>query len=140
MGAREWHVARAKHHKEVADYLEEPYPDWFAVALFYSALQYVHSALADEPELVKDERHPRKHTAGPTPGNGGRGVNDLVRDLYPDINVQYRSLFEMSHRTRYDAKQLGEMLPQLLLVQYKDVVRFCKQRCAGRPSIPTQAP
>lgn len=140
MGARRWHVARAKHHKEVADFLEPTYPDWYAVALFYSALQYVHSSLADEPELKKDERHPRKHTAGPARGNGGRGVNDLVRDLYPSIHVAYISLFEMSHRTRYDVEQLGPQVPALLLVQYRDVVAFCTGLNNTRPTISTQAP
>ena len=92
MGARKWHVARAEHHLEVGQHLQGRYEDWAAVALAYSALHYVHSSLADEPALLKDERHPRKHTAPAGAGNGGRGTNQLVRDLYPSIHVQYRSL------------------------------------------------
>src|SRR4051794_23850879 len=107
MGARNWHVARAEYHFKVADHLRDDYPDWAAVALFYSALHYVHSSLADEPSLAKDERHPRKHPAPAGAANGGRGVNQLVRDVYGQIHTQYMSLFEMSRRTRYDMAQMG---------------------------------
>jgi hypothetical protein len=140
MGARGWHASRAKHHKKVADFLESQYPDWAAVALFYSALSHVHSSLADEPGLPKDERHPRKHTAPPGDEHGGRGVNQLVRDLYPTIHVQYISLFEMSRRTRYDFEQLGANAYPLLVRQWKDVAQFCSGRNQGRPTIPTQQP
>ena len=140
MGARTWHAARAKHHKEVADFLKDKYPDWAAVALFYSALSYVHSSLADEPSLAKDERHPRKHTAPPGSANAGRGVNQLVRDLYPAIHTQYMSLFEMSRRTRYDFEKLGSMAYPMLVLQWKSVADFCTGLNQGRPTIPTQAP
>lgn len=141
MGARDWHVARAKHHKDVADFLEPSYADWAAVALFYSAMQYVHSSLVDEPGLPKDERHPRKHTAPPGAGlHGGRGVNQLVGALYGGIHVQYISLFEMSHRTRYDFQQLGPTAYPLLVVQWRDVKQFCLGMNQGRPKIPTQQP
>jgi hypothetical protein len=46
-------------------------------ALFCSALQNVHSPLADEPTLVKDERHPRKRSAPQGAQHGGRGLNQL---------------------------------------------------------------
>lgn len=140
MGARAWHVARAKYHKEVADFLKDKHPDWAAVALFYSALSYVHSSLADEPGLPKDERHPRKHTAPPGAANGGRGASQLVRDLYPAIHVQYRSLFEMSRRTRYDFEQMKDHAYPMLLLQWKDVVTFCQGLNQGRPTISTQVP
>lgn len=138
MGARNWHVARSEYNKKVADYLEDEYPDWAAVALFYSALHIVHSALADEPSLAKDERHPRKHTAPPGAANAGRGVNQLVRDLYPGIHTQYMSLFEMSRRTRYDLNQLGQHAYPLLVRQWADVVQFCKGLNQGRPRISPQ--
>lgn len=42
MGHRNWHIARAKYNKTVADHLDKAgHPDWSAVALFYSALHYV---------------------------------------------------------------------------------------------------
>jgi hypothetical protein len=138
MGARAWHASRAKHHKNVADFLEEAYPDWAAVALFYSALAHVHSSLADEPSLAKDERHPRKHTAPAGAGHGGRGLNQLVRDLYPTIHAQYMSLFEMSRRTRYDFEQLGPGTYPLLVVQWKGVAQFCSALNGTRSTIPTQ--
>ncbi|SDI79850.1 hypothetical protein SAMN05444157_0211 [Frankineae bacterium MT45] len=126
MGARGWHVARADHHKRVADFLQEEHPDWAAVALFYSAMMYIHSSLADESRLVKDERHPRKHTAKAGSEHGGRGTNQLVRDLYPNVHTQYISLFEMSRRTRYDIAQLGgEFAYKMLLRQWADIKKHC---------------
>lgn len=140
MGARGWHVARAKHHAEVAAYLEATYADWAAVALFYSALHYVHSSLADEPSLPKDERHPRKHTAPSGAENGGRGVNQLVRDLYPGIELSYKSLFDASRRTRYDLDKLGPMAVPMLKRQHRDVREFCVALNGTRPPLSTQAP
>jgi hypothetical protein len=140
MGARGWHASRAKHHKDVADFLATVHPDWAAVALFYSAHSHVHSSLADEPSLPKDERHPRKHTSPAGPQFGGRGTNQLVRDLYPKIHVQYMSLFEMSHRTRYDIKQLGSGAYPLLVLQWDDIAKFCTALNATRATVSTQQP
>ena len=141
MGARQWHVARAKHHLEVAEFLAVTYVDWAAVALFYSALQYVHSSLADEPGLRKDERHPRKHTAPAGEANGGRGINQLVRDLYPAIQIAYMSLFDASRRTRYDFDQLGhDQVWPLLKAQHRVVVDYCVSLNGTRPPISTQSP
>lgn len=145
MGARKWHVARAKRHLEVAEFLaENEHYDWAAVALFYSAHQWVHSSLADEPELVRDERHPRKHTMPPGEGGGGRGTNQLVACLYGGINVQYRSLFDMSWRTRYDwdklANGMDDKLWVMLKMQYNDVRKHCQSLNGTRSTISTQAP
>lgn len=137
MGARAWHLERARHHKEASDFLLSEFPDWAMTALFYSAMQYVHSSLADEPDLVKDERHPRKHSS---PAIGSRGVNQLVRQCFPEIHEQYRSLFEMSLRTRYDFEQLGPMAVKMLSIQWNDVKTFCEGRNQGRPTISSQAP
>jgi len=136
MGVRKWHLKRAEHHKSASDYLLGSFDDWAAVALFYSALHYVHSSLADEPELCKDERNPRKHS-GVEPGS--RGTNQLVNALYPEISVQYRSLREASHRTRYDISQLGPTAIPMLTRQWEDVKRFCEQLNQGRPWIKSQA-
>ena len=146
MGARHWHVARAKRHKEVADFLaENGHHDWAAVALFYSALQWVHSSLADEPGLPRDERHPRKHTAPAGEANAGRGVNQLVRDIYPSVHESYRSLFELSHRTRYDVMKLAspigvDALWQLWLMQFDTVQNHCQGLNQSRETISSQAP
>jgi hypothetical protein len=121
-------------------FLDPQHTDWAAVALFYAADQWVHSSLADEPDLPKDERHPRKHTAPAGEDTGGRGTNQLVRDLFPEIHVQYRSLMEASHRTRYDFEQLGAMAWPLLQRQYGDVRAFCRARNATRPTRSTQEP
>lgn len=136
MGLRTWHLARAKHHKKVADDLHSQlgHDDWAVVALFYSALHYVHSMLNDEPDLGKDERHPRKHTAPPGPENGGRGVNQLVRDLYGSIRRDYASLFEASRRTRYDFDLLKADDPySKLLEQHRRIEAFTTMRNAIRP-------
>jgi hypothetical protein len=142
MGARVWHVARAEYHKQAADFLSTDFPDWCGVALFYSALHYVHSSLADEPDLVRDERHPRKHTSPPTPGSGGRGVNQLVQAIYPVIAEAYLSLFDLSRRTRYDVKQLGggnHVIP-LAEMQWRAVRDHCTGLNQGRPTIHTSTP
>lgn len=133
MGARHWHVARAERNKDAADFLCSEFEEWSMTALFYSALHYVHSTLADEASLPKDERHPRKHTqAG---GADGRGVNQLVRDLYPEIHVQYRSLFELSYRTRYDVAQLGPIATKMALVQWQEIRDFCLGKNQGRTAL-----
>ena len=145
MGARNWHIARAKRHLEVAEFLaDNGHYDWAAVALFYSAHQWVHSSLADEQGLARDERHPRKHTMPPGEGSGGRGTNQLVSALYGGINVQYRSLFDMSWRTRYDwdklANGMDDRLWILLKMQYNEVRKHCQSLNCTRPTISTQAP
>ena len=142
MGSRVWHLARAEHNKNAADFIHADggYDDWACTALFYSALHYVHSSLADEPTLPKDERHPRKHTAPPGKGHGGRGANQLVAALYGPINISYKSLYELSRRTRYDVQALGPTLFPLAELQWRDVKVFCEGRNQGRPAIPTSAP
>ncbi|QHD84420.1 hypothetical protein GR168_02690 [Gordonia sp. JH63] len=136
MGVRKWHLARAAHHKEVSDFLLDRYPDWAMVALFYSALHYVHSSLADEEDLGKDERHPRKHT-GLEPG--ARGTNQMVAAKYAQIYPAYMSLFELSHRTRYDMAQLGAMTVPGAEKQWATVKQFCEALNASRPWIKSQA-
>ena len=136
MGVRKWHLARAVHHKEVSDYLLEPYPDWAMVALFYSALHYVHSSLADEPDLGKDERHPRKHTGFEM---GARGTNQIVVSQYGQIATAYSSLFELSHRTRYDIAQLGAMTVPGAQLQWQTIKDFCEALNDSRPWIKSQA-
>lgn len=146
MGARNWHIARAKRHLEVAEFLAASgHHDWAAVALFYSGHQWVHSSLADEPDLVRDERHPRKHTMPPGEGSGGRGTNQLVAALYPAISVQYRSLFDLSWRTRYDWDNLARGMDEptlwkLLRHQFDEVRVHCEDLNKSRPRISTQAP
>jgi hypothetical protein len=137
MGARNWHIERAKHHKKASEYLETDFPDWCAVALYYSALQYIESALSGEPGLPKDERHPRKHTGNEL---GTRGRNQLVAALYPNISRQYRSLEEMSRRTRYDLFKLGPMTMPMLMREWKEVKAFCEGLNQGRQDIPTAQP
>lgn len=141
MGHRNWHLARAVHHKDVADYLASRHEDWAAVALSYSAHQYIHSSLADELSVPKDERHPRKHTAPAGLVDGGRGTNQMVRDLYPkDIHLAYMSLFEMGRRTRYDINNLDPQAYKLLLMQFEVVRRFCVALNGTRSPVPTQTP
>ena len=142
MGARGWHTARAERHLEVAEFLAaaEHY-DWAAVALFYSAHQWVHSSLADEPNMHKDERHPRKHVR--PAGSDGRGTNQLVREIFTPISVQYLSLADMSHRTRYDHDRLSESMDDrtiwpLLRAQFNEVRDFCQGRNKTRPKVHTQ--
>lgn len=142
MGARDWHVAKAVRHKTVADFLADSgHHDWAAVALFYAAHQWVHSSLADEPGVSKDERHPRKHTS--PKGADCRGTTQMVQQLYPDIKLSYRSLFELSHRTRYDHDKLNENMSDgtaygMALLQFSEVQQFCERRNATRPRISTQ--
>lgn len=142
MGARKWHLARAKRHKEVADFLGATgeHDDWAAVALAYAAHQWVHSALSGEP-LEKDERHPRKHTSPRGLGMGGRGTNQLVNALFPDaIAEAYASLFEAGRRTRYDVSKLGPDAYKLLCIQFNTVKAHCQLLNGSRDDIPTENP
>jgi len=137
MGARVWHVQRATRNKDASDAFEAEWPDWCVVALFYSALHYVQSSLADEPELPRDERHPRKHSS--PGGDDGRGTNQLVRDIYPEIHEQYRSLVELAHRTRYDVEKLGPMTIPMARQQWSDIKAFCETKNQGRAPLPARA-
>ena len=130
MGVRRWHIKRAEHHKKASDHMLGQFDDWAVVALFYSALHFVHSSLADEESLAKDERNPRKHSGV---GLGSRGTNQLVQALYPQIHVQYRSLFEASLRTRYDIARLGSAAIPMLTKQWDEVKQFCEGLNQGRP-------
>ena len=142
MGARDWHIARAGHHKEVAHFLADGgHHDWAAVALFYAAHQWVHSSLADEPGMHRDERHPRKHVS--PRGADGRGTNQLVSDLFVDIAEAYRSLYDMGRRSRYDHDQLSQGMEndavwKLLLMQHSTIEQFCVARNATRAKVSTQ--
>lgn len=138
MGARVWHIARAERNKDASDAFEADWPEWCIVALFYSALHYVHSSLADETDLVRDERHPRKHSS--PGGEDGRGLNQLVRDMYPDIHAQYRSLFELGHRTRYDVERLGPLAIPMARKQWSDIKEFCETRNVSRPALKARQP
>jgi hypothetical protein len=71
-------------------------------------------ALDGETSLPKDERHPRKHSGPKNAKVGGRGTNQLVRDVYKPAHFAYRSLMEASHRTRYDMKALTSPHKRLL--------------------------
>jgi hypothetical protein len=142
VGERVWHLARAQHHLDAHDHLrtKSAFPDWAAVALFYSALHLVDAALAGETALVKDERHPRKHSAPGTPGNNGRGRNQLVAAVFSVISADYRSLFEMSHRTRYDVAQLEPGGTDRLREQHRRVDQFVRMRIMTQPPPPDGPP
>jgi hypothetical protein len=138
MGTRKWHLARAERNKQASEAFQADFPEWAVTALFYSALHYVHSSLADEPGLPKDERHPRKHTA--LASEAGRGTNQLVRDRFPEINVAYRSLVEFGHKSRYDVLNLDDRTIPLLTLQWKQIKDYCEGLNQGRHTISTQAP
>ncbi|WP_030526594.1 hypothetical protein [Phycicoccus jejuensis] len=142
MGTRNWHLSRAKHHKEVADHLHrEGFDDWAAVALAYAAHQWVHSVLSGEPGLRKDERHPRKHVSPPGAAHGGRGTNQLVDALFPDDEaIAYASLFEAGRRTRYDIVKLGDNGYMLLEMQFRQLKKYCEHVNAGRPDRRAEEP
>jgi hypothetical protein len=142
VGARRWHIARAEYHKEVAEHLrhQTDYEDWSLVALYYSALHFVDSILADDPDLPKDERHPRKHS-GLEPGQRGR--NQLVADRLSVIRADYRSLEDLSRRTRYDAQKLQQDAAtayDLALPQWQHIEQYARMMHMTRTVIPTDAP
>lgn len=92
------------------------------------------------PTLVKDERHPRKHTSYGGTGTGGRGTNQLVKDILDPIHRQYRSLMEASHRARYDFQSWGDFPPGKLRSQCEEVARYCEMMNGTRPDRSTQDP
>lgn len=134
MGAARWHVKRAERNFEACQHNRELFPEWAGTALFYSALHYVDSALADERQLPETERKPRKHVGfEPT----ARGRNQLVAAVFPEISVAYMSLYDMSRRTRYDHGQLSISLDDsdaltMMITQWEAVRDFCNKRRSGR--------
>ena len=143
MGARSWHIARAEYHKGVAEHLRHntDFEDWSLVALYYSALHFVDSVLADDPDLPKDERHPRKHS-GTEPGQRGR--NQLVSAACAPIRKDYRKLEELSRRTRYDTKKLssaeGATAYDRALAQWEHIERYARMMHVTRPVVPSEKP
>lgn len=145
MGTRGWHLSRAQHHRETADFLSTAeggkFLDWALVALFYAAHHQVHSCLSGQPGLGKDERHPRKHTSHRDPASGGRGTNQLVKDCFRPIYRDYINLFEISHRSRYDVTELGdEVAYKAFTDSYEHIVTYVAGTNKTRPDIPTEAP
>ena len=125
MPERVYHHRKAHYNVEVAAHLhgQTPYIDWAVTATFYAALHLVDSMLAVS-DLPKDEQHPRKHSAAGTPGNGGRGRNQLVASEFNAIRKAYRSLEEASRRARYDLKMLDPAAYARLQAQYQEIVRY----------------
>ncbi len=142
VGARSWHIARAEYNKGVAQHLrhQTEYEDWALVALYYSALHFVDSVLADDPDLPKDERNPRKHS-GNVPGERGR--NQLVSARCKPVRSDYRKLEELSRRTRYDAAMLRKESTSaydLALVQWQHIEQYARMMHIVRPAISSEAP
>jgi hypothetical protein len=104
MPSAEYHLRRADDHRKVAEaLLADEVLDWYAVALFYSALHEIDAVLANEPMLSNRQKHPGKH-AGPPSGHVV-GRNDLVRVVAGErVAIAYRSLYELSRRARYDGR------------------------------------
>jgi hypothetical protein len=130
MPERKYHMRKAAYNTQVSEHLkdETPYLDWAVTSLFYSALHLVDAFLDGERDLPKDERHPRKHSANPGAGNGGRGRNQLVGALMQPIQKQYRSLEEASRRSRYDMEVLDRDAYDKLMVQYREVEQYARMR------------
>lgn len=144
MGIRVWHVSRAEYHREVADHLgnQTEYEDWALVALYYSSLHMVDSVLADDPDLPKDERNPRKHSGVQS---GQRGRNQLVRACFPySVRKAYRSLEDLSRRTRYDCEALksndARKTFDLALDDWKEIDRYARMMHIARPPLPSEKP
>jgi hypothetical protein len=68
-----------------------------------------------------------------------RGTTQLVNAIYPQLAVPYASLFELSHRTRYDIARLGSMAVPAALKQWETIKQFCESLNDSRPWIPGQA-
>ena len=102
----EYHLRRADDHRKVAEsLLADGILDWYAVALFYSALHEVDAVLANEPILSNQQKHPGKHAGPPTPSGNVVGRNDLIRVVAGErVAIAYRSLYELSRRARYDSR------------------------------------
>lgn len=135
MGSAKFHIARAERNYDACLFMRAEYPEWAGVALFYSALHYIDAALADERDLNKDERNPRKHV-GREPG--ARGRNQIVLSQYPEIGTEYMSLYDMSRRSRYDVGRLSVGLGDdaavlhLMIGQWQNVKDFCLKRKRSR--------
>ena len=121
-----YHMAKSRYNVKVAAHLhdETAFTDWAVTATYYAALHLIDALLDGEMQLIKDERHPRKHSANDNPGNNGRGRNQLVRKLYGAIYRDYRSLEEASRRSRYDLEVLGESAYVKLQNEFKRIEQF----------------
>jgi hypothetical protein len=116
------------------------YADWACVALYYSALQLVDSVLCDDPDLPKDERHPRKHSGVVA---GSRGRNQLVKSQMPTVSGDYRKLEELSRRTRYDMNLLAgpdANAYDKAIEQWQRIQTYAAMMHMTRPPISTEYP
>lgn len=111
----EQHLARAAHHRTVADALRHVGEDqWATVAYFYSALHLMKEALIVDPiwndagrlaavdeGLQPDHRFTSTHRG--KRGSGVIGTNDLVQLFYPTAIGPYDKLHQASCAVRYEA-------------------------------------
>lgn len=134
MPERRYHLRKAEYNVEVARHLRDTssYIDWAVTATFYAALHLVDALLDGDPDLPKDEQHPRKHSANANQGNGGRGRNQLVADKFPIIRKPYRSLEEASRRARYDLQMLDDTAYDRLQEQFREIERYVRMMLMTR--------
>jgi hypothetical protein len=107
MSSANKHLRNAKRHHDAAT-TASGHPEtraWAAVALFYSAHQLVHAVLDGESNLTEQLRHPTSHGTGP---QGPLGTNTLVAQLYPRVDLHYKSLFATGKGVRYEGIQVTE--------------------------------
>ena len=95
MPSKQQHLAQAQRNRAFADSVDrDEYPDWVAVAWFYSALHLADALLADA--LTGRMAHPTNH------------VNRMAAlattqewEQHPALAERYRTLDTLSRRARY---------------------------------------
>lgn len=127
------HAERADEHLAAGHQLMTIGSDWAQVAFFYSAYHFARAALLSDPifedpgrcaaadsDLQLADGQTQRHQARRRKGQPKEwGVNDLVRLLYRDINVQYQSLHAASLDVRY---YVGAKMPTSKVAEAADAI------------------
>jgi hypothetical protein len=108
--SRAQHLAKAESNQRLSLALQAgPHPDWSVTVLFYVALHLVEATLA-----------PQVHSAN----HRDRFENVKLDVRLQAIHAEYRHLYELGLRSRYDCRLFTQAFVQnLYVVEYEPIKR-----------------
>jgi len=127
-------LERAVSIKTTAERLWNAGDEWFAVCYFYAAYHTVKAAFIEDPVfdnlgelqnvnkfLILNDRFATRHHGYVSGGSRVMGVNDIVKELYPQVAVEYVRLHMASIAVRYGTG-LGVIAPDSVIRDYETVI------------------
>jgi hypothetical protein len=106
VGSSVEHDAWALAHFEASERMgKSALYSWQTVAIFYTANQLVHMALAVIPGLSVAQAHPENHDGH---ARAAEGTNRVLAQNAPGLATTYLGLFSASVDVRYHGKQVSK--------------------------------